>query len=116
VENAIKYGVERTSSAGRITIRARRDGGWLLIQVADDGVGPAEAARTPRNRSGRGLSNARERLMRLYGERQRLELSSGPGGRGAVVEVRLPYRQISRVRMQSAEIRAASTALEQAGV
>jgi hypothetical protein len=54
--------------------------------------------------------------MRLYGERQRLELSPGPGGRGAVVEVRLPYRQIARTRKEGAEIRAAVAAFEHASV
>jgi LytS/YehU family sensor histidine kinase len=98
VENAIKYGVESTSSAGRVEIAARRDGGWLVIQVTDDGLGPAASGRSRRLVSGRGLANARERLTRLYGDRQRLVLSPGPAGRGAIVEVRLPYHQLEVAR------------------
>jgi two-component system, LytTR family, sensor kinase len=101
VENAIKYGVESTSSAGHISVDIKRDGAWLVIQVTDDGIGPAQSARVRRTLSGRGLANARERLERLYGDRQRLELRPGPDGRGACVEVRIPYRQLATTRAVS---------------
>jgi signal transduction histidine kinase len=89
VENAIRHGVERSASAGRLSISASRADGMLEILVADDGPGfPADASGGGR---GIGLANTRERLRQLYGDRAALTTSNRPGG-GAVVTMRLPFR------------------------
>lgn len=65
VENAIKYGVSRTSSPVEIRITARQDGDRLHINVTDDGDNP------PGERdggSGIGLANVRDRLNARFGE------------------------------------------------
>src|SRR6185295_12077340 len=41
VENAVRHGIGRRSAAGRIEIRAARDGSTLRIEVRDDGPGLA---------------------------------------------------------------------------
>jgi two-component system LytT family sensor kinase len=65
VENAIKYGVSRTSSAVTITIRAWQVDDRLNISVTDDGdQAPAESDRG----SGIGLANVRDRLTARFGE------------------------------------------------
>ena len=115
VENAIKYGVESSSDAGQVEIRAEREGGWLTLRVTDDGIGPTQAARSRRALSGRGLANARERLARLYGTRYRLDVAPGPARRGAVVEVRLPYRQLSTSRGPTTGTRRSLGVLERLG-
>jgi sensor histidine kinase YesM len=65
VENAIKYGVSRTSKPVAITIAAREEGDMLHICVSDNGdkaPGPNDGG------SGIGLTNVRDRLMARYGE------------------------------------------------
>jgi len=44
VENAIRHGIGRSSSAGLVEIRAARENGRLEIRVRDDGPGLAAAA------------------------------------------------------------------------
>lgn len=62
VENAVKHGVERSMDTCRITLGARRDGGKVLISVANDGT-LAEASASTRL----GLANASKRLALLFG-------------------------------------------------
>ena len=72
-------------TAGRVTVRAVRDDGDLVLTVRDNGRGPANPVR-----EGVGLTNTRARLTQLYGARQQLALTAADGG-GALVEVRIPY-------------------------
>ena len=87
VENAIRHGIARRSSAGALAVRARRAGDLLEISVADDGAGIDEAAPPA---PGHGLENTRERLRALYGERASLTVARGPAG-GTVATLRVPY-------------------------
>ncbi len=62
VENAIKHGISPAPEGGTIIIRATADGGVLVVEVADTGVGfRGECG------SGTGLANVRARLVALYG-------------------------------------------------
>src|SRR5262249_41672473 len=85
VENAIRHGISGRPGAGRIEIRARRDGAQLLLEVRDDGVGlPAR----PRE-GGIGVRTTRAGLAERYGPAAELALRPMPGG-GTSAEVRLP--------------------------
>ena len=86
VENAVKHGVSRLKSGGRICIAARRDDGRVVLSVRDNGPGLAEE--TPRE--GVGVRNTRQRLEQLYGNAQALALRPADGG-GVEAEVTLPY-------------------------
>jgi LytS/YehU family sensor histidine kinase len=78
VENAIKHGVEEAPTGGDLSIRAAVDGTQLRIDVENTG-----SLNQPRPDSMQiGLSNARERLRLLYGERASLNLA--PAGRNRV--------------------------------
>ncbi len=87
VENAVRHGIAPRAAAGTIEIAAERRDGTLLLSVRDDGVGLAAGA----PREGVGLANTRARLHQLYGARQSLELTGGPGA-GTCVRVSLPFR------------------------
>ena len=70
VENAIKHGLEPQPSGGRIDIAAHKDvNGLLVIRVADTGLGALHASGKD---EGVGLSNIRERLHAIYGDRAAL--------------------------------------------
>ena len=88
VENAVRHGIGRSSSAGAIRISASRLGDFVKIHVQDDGPGfSAGGAR----QDGIGLTNTRERLRQLYGEAASLTLENAEP-RGAVATMTLPYR------------------------
>jgi sensor histidine kinase YesM len=84
IENAIRHGLEPKVEGGTVTMRARREGAYAVVEVEDTGVGFSATTR-----GGVGLSNLRERLRLLYGERAALEVGDAQGG-GAIVRVRLP--------------------------
>jgi len=88
VENAIKHGVSPNAGVGRIDVRSRGDGEWLLLEIRDNGAGipPGESPR-----EGIGLRTTKERLQHLYGARHELELTNVPGG-GFVARIRIPFR------------------------
>ncbi len=69
VENAVRHGVEPVAGGGKVTVRARRDGTGLVLEVEDTGPGIAETSAP-----GVGLANVRERLQAKYGEAAALEL------------------------------------------
>jgi signal transduction histidine kinase len=72
--------VAKYAQASRATVAVRREDGQVVAEVADDGVGGADAA------SGSGLHGLSDRVAALDGG---LELTSPPGG-GTVVRVRIP--------------------------
>ncbi len=92
VENAIRHGIGRSSSAGRIQITAVRVLDALEIRITDDGPGlsSANAGQT----RGIGLANTRARLDRLYGDSARLSVENGGSG-GVTATVVLPCRIIA---------------------
>jgi LytS/YehU family sensor histidine kinase len=91
VENAIKHGISRRASAGRLDIEAEARNGTLTLRVRDDGPGPNGAAAPGAATTGIGLRNVRARLEHLYGPEQQLTLAESPGG-GALATITLPYR------------------------
>ena len=89
VENAVKHGVGTVEGAGRIGIRARRDGDRTVITVRDNGPGLGDAESV--GDEGIGLRNTRERLQQLYGTAQSVTLKDAEGG-GLVAELVLPFQ------------------------
>lgn len=91
VENAIKHGVGHVGT-GTISIEARREGDDLRLRVTDDGPGPAAAEAAAANGTGVGIANTTARLRQMYGASYEATLRPGDDGRGAIAEVRLPFR------------------------
>jgi LytS/YehU family sensor histidine kinase len=83
VENAVKHGIGRLTDGGTIRITAGVDGGRLQVRVANSGVLALAGA-------GVGLSNARERLQLIYGDRASLSLE--PDGGVVVASVTTPVQ------------------------
>src|SRR6185503_9360 len=74
VENSIKHGLTRKVGLGRITIRSRRNGNTMFVDVEDDGLGISDERLQSAMSSGIGLTNVHERLRVIYGANGRLEL------------------------------------------
>ncbi len=90
VENAIRHGITRRITPGRVDVRAWAGEGRLHLAVSDDGVG----LRAPL-REGVGLTITRARLRQLYGPEQRVDLTPAASG-GAVCALSIPLRHTAR--------------------
>jgi two-component system, LytTR family, sensor kinase len=101
VENALRHGVLTRSTMGQILIEAKREDGSLRLSVRDDGPGLPENWDAADN-SGVGLTNTRERLHRLYGKNQSLDIAAAPGA-GVHVALNLPFRKTRGLRGSSTE-------------
>jgi two-component system LytT family sensor kinase len=90
VENAIRHGIGRSSSAGRILISASKIDGTVELRVQDDGPGltPSDSSED----DGIGLANTRARLQQLYDQDARLEIENCDRG-GVVVTMNIPFHQ-----------------------
>jgi len=91
VENAIKHGIARRRSPGRVHVTAARAGDRLRLRVTND---PAETSigQTPAQGHGLGLETTRSRLQLAYdGDFTLQRVIDGPDG--TVVSIDLPWRQ-----------------------
>lgn len=88
VENAIRHGIGRSSSAGQILISASTADGTVELRVQDDGPGLSPSD-SPED-EGIGLANTRARLQQLYGQDARLEIENCERG-GVVVTMNIPF-------------------------
>jgi two-component system LytT family sensor kinase len=84
VENAIQHGIGRRVEGGEVRVAAARNGGALTIRIGNDGP-PLAIGWQP----GIGVSNSRERLANLYGDRSSLALENRNGG--VEVTLTMPY-------------------------
>ncbi len=99
LENAIYHGMAACEDDGLILVTARREGGDVVIEVADNGTGmrpevvaglldedrPAPAGKG----SGIGVRNVHRRIRLTFGEAYGLSIRSEPD-EGTVVQIRLP--------------------------
>ena len=91
VENAVKHGVAAVPGHWRVTVSVRREGGDLVVVVANRLVEPP-APFTPKSeevRTGIGLTNLRQRLALAYRDQARLETETLPDGFRTTL--RLPF-------------------------
>ena len=88
VENAIRHGIGRSSTAGRILISASRTDGKMRLCVEDDGPGLSTSGSG--EDEGIGLANTRARLQQLYGDNGRLQIENCVP-RGVVVTMTIPF-------------------------
>lgn len=89
VENSIRHGFGTHLNRGTITIQARREAGWLILRVIDNGCGLPKGSSQPL-REGLGLRNTRQRLEQLYAQSHRLQLET-PSAGGAILTLQIPF-------------------------
>jgi two-component system LytT family sensor kinase len=87
VENAIRHGIAKRSSAGIIEIAAQAMDKDIVLRVHDNGPGYH-----PDSDSGVGLANTRARLATLFAEVGKLDVVNDERG-GAIASVRFPLRK-----------------------
>ena len=89
VENAVEHGVAQRPDGAAVRLRVTRAADRLRLEVSDDGPGPPLSGTGP---DGIGLGNTRERLERLYGDAQRLEIGAAHSVGGTLVVIEIPFR------------------------
>lgn len=93
VENSIQHGIrEKPDETGTISICAERQGGNVLLTIADDGVGMDDETIvriTTSEHPGYGVYNVNDRLILHYGSSAGLVFRSTPG-EGTVVTLCIP--------------------------
>jgi signal transduction histidine kinase len=95
VENAIVHGLEPKVEGGRLSLRGRAEGGRLVFEVDDDGLGLAAAPTAATSGSGSALANTRARLLHRYGTAAGLQVAARPGG-GVSARLFLPADMAQR--------------------
>lgn len=90
-ENAVRHGIAKVAGGGDISVRARRLG--LEVEIEIENSGPPLGERAKKG-NGVGLANSRERLRQLFGGAASLELEERPGG--VVARLRLPFGEAGR--------------------
>lgn len=95
LENSLRHGMKSGSGTMELSIAAHRENGSLILQVCDTGSGLGETGPDGVFGRGLGLSNIRDRLAHLYGDRQQFTICNRPGG-GAAVTLRVPLRTSGR--------------------
>ncbi|HYE73240.1 MAG TPA: ATP-binding protein, partial [Blastocatellia bacterium] len=86
-----RHGIAQRERDGCIEIHAKREQDILSLQVKDNGPGYAfDKSSVNSNGNGLGLINIRERLKKLYGDRQRFEMSDTTEG-GVSVTLTIPF-------------------------
>ena len=84
VENALRHGLEPKPGGGEVAVSAAREGGELVLEIRDDGLGL-----DPRQPAGVGLTNVRERVRAVSGGRGSLTLRPAAAG-GLCARIVLP--------------------------
>jgi len=97
VENGIKHGMGRTLGECTLTVEACEEGEDVIVRVSDTGPGFATTDLNELARRGKGLSNVRDRLRHLFGDRASMEIFPNS------VALRLP-RTLTRETMTQVEM------------
>ncbi|MGB0449881.1 MAG: sensor histidine kinase [Porticoccaceae bacterium] len=99
VENSIKYAIAPMEKGGEISILAKLDGDYLIVEVSDSGLGVLMSKNDKAAGVGIGLKNTIDRLDTFYGDQYVFQLGNSELG-GLRIFIRLPLEK------QSAESRA----------
>lgn len=94
VENSIKHGLTKKIGGGTVSLRAHRQNGRSIIEVADDGLGMTAGELDRALTAGIGLSNVSERLKVTYGDHYALRLTSEEG-RGTCARLEIPEMAVA---------------------
>jgi two-component system, LytTR family, sensor kinase len=100
LENSLRHGMKAGSRTMDLAIAAHRENGSLILQVSDTGCGLGETDPLGVFGRGLGLSNIRDRLAHLYGDRQQFSIANRPSG-GAEVTLRVPLHNSAHISQAS---------------
>ena len=88
MENAVKHGIANNPKPAEIKLTAAIEGDWLSLDVSDDGLEPGGLSA---RRTGIGLTNVHDRLVRRFGDCCTLKAGRATP-RGFHVHIIMPLR------------------------
>lgn len=89
VENSLKHGIAHSRTGGAVCVRARSEGGMLVLTVENTGDVASDFEIARGRRTGVGLRNIEERLRLLFGSQASFDIRSQPDvGTHAEIRVR----------------------------
>jgi two-component system LytT family sensor kinase len=91
VENAVRHGVAKRKTIGRLEVTAARAGDRLVMTVKDNGPGLNGKNVKKTGSGGLGLANTRARLEQFYENDFKFEIANEAQGNGAVVNIDVPF-------------------------
>ncbi len=97
VENAIKHGVARIRSVGRVSVKARKSGSRVRIEVRDNGPGFEREDDELTRGTGFGLRNIKERLVGYFEDDSLFEQRRDESAGETLVAIEIPYRSEERI-------------------
>ncbi len=92
VENSIKYAIAPMENGGQISILAKLDGDFLIVEVCDTGPGVLMSKNDKSTGVGIGLKNTIDRLDTFYGDKYVFQLGASELG-GLRILIRLPLEK-----------------------
>jgi len=96
VENAIKHAIAPAEAGGKISVFAKLEGRFLMIEVIDTGPG-MDSPNSHNKFIGIGLKNTADRLNEFYNEDYELQLDNSPTG-GLRVGIKMPIDKVRSAR------------------
>jgi len=90
VENAVGHGIAPAPGGGTVRISGRVEGGSVVVEVEDDGVGLKDEG-AAMIREDHGLGNVRKRVATASKGDGTFELRPASRGRGALARIVLPF-------------------------
>lgn len=96
VENSIYHGIKYLGRTGSIRITSRLENDYVILSVADNGVGmkkgTLESILLSNTEGHFGVYSVNHRIKLLFGEKYGISIKSTEG-EGTVVDIRLPKEQ-----------------------
>jgi len=92
VENAVKHGIYPKKGRGTVRISIRKEQGYLIMEVKDDGVGMSKeklcsVLDEESKNNGIGIRNVNERFKKFYGCGLKIESEEN---KGTTVIIQIP--------------------------
>jgi two-component sensor histidine kinase/sirohydrochlorin ferrochelatase len=101
VENAVKHGISKAKSGGKITISAclenEKANNFLKLSVSDTGAGDKTNENLQNRQKGVGLNNIEQRLQNYYGDSASLTVEN-QNGKGMAAEIKIPVSHVSKIK------------------
>lgn len=88
IENAMYHGLEPKLGKGSIWVTGKKEGGNLIFEIRDDGVGIEDLSKVE---SGYGIRNVKERIQLNYGTEYGVIFES-ERGKGTIVRITIPEK------------------------
>jgi LytS/YehU family sensor histidine kinase len=87
VENAIKHGISKLPSGGKVTITSQLRESTLQIQITNTGK-----LNTEKSATGLGFNNSLQRLQLMYGKHAQIKIEEDQSNQNVISTIQIPIK------------------------